>query len=259
MNWVEPADRHRLRVIGMSHESFDASVHSGRYARIKRFYRTVDLFLVLTATDARRFEWNGFNNVGVMHNPLTFYPERGSDLSTQTVIATGRYDVEKGYDRLIDAFARIAPSHRDWSLKIFGRGPLRRSLREQAKRLGLDKQVQLPGLAQDVETELLRSSIFALSSINEGLPISLGEAMACGVPSVAFDCAPGVREMVTDGEDGIVVPPLDVPALARGIERLIEDEPLRRRMGARARESARRFTKETILDRWEEIFERVER
>src|SRR5919108_343463 len=91
-----------------------------------------------------------------------------------------------------------------------------------------------------------------LSSINEGLPISLGEAMACGVPSVAFDCAPGVREMVTDGEDGIVVPPLDVPALARGIERLIEDEPLRRRMGARARESARRFTKETILDRWEE-------
>jgi len=259
MGWVADADTSHLRVIGMSHESFDATLASTRWERVNRYYRDVDLMLVLTQRDAERFEAEGFNNVGVMHNPLSFYPEKVSDLSAPVVVAAGRYAPEKGYDRLIDAFARLAPDHPDWELRVFGHGPLEKRLRNQVEKLGLADRVTLPGLAGSIEEELRAASVFALSSIHEGLPMALAEAMACGVPCVAFDCAPGVREIVTDGVDGIVVPPRDVAALAEGLARLMSDPDLRARYGAAARESVRRFAPDAVLAQWEGVFALVER
>lgn len=259
MEWVSRARTDHLRVIGMSHESFDATLASTRWERVNKHYRDLDLMLLLTAEDAERFELEGFNNVGVMHNSLSFYPDRVSDLSAPVVVAAGRYAPEKGYDRLIEAFGLVAPDHPDWVLKIFGHGPLRERLQKQADGLGLRERALLPGLAEDIEAELLASSVFALSSIHEGLPMALAEAMACGVPCVAFDCAPGVREIVTDGVDGIVVPPRNVPALAAGLSRLMGDAELRRRYGAAARESVRRFAPDAVLAQWEDVFDLVER
>jgi glycosyltransferase involved in cell wall biosynthesis len=259
MNWVAEADTSHLHVIGMSHESFDATLNSTRWQRVSKYYRELDLMLVLTERDAARFELEGFNNVGVMHNSLSFYPDETSDLSAEVVVAAGRYASEKGYDRLIDAFARVAPAHPGWVLRIFGHGPLQRQLEKQVERLGLADRVVLPGLAADIEAELRAASVFALSSIHEGLPMAVAEAMACGVPCVAFDCAPGVREIVTDGVDGIVVPPRNVDALAAGLGRLMGDEDLRRRYGAAARTSVRRFAPDAVLAQWEDAFALVER
>lgn len=259
MNWVADADTSHLHVIGMSHESFDATLGSTRWERVSRHYRDVDLLLLLTSRDATRFELEGFNNVGVMHNSLSFYPEQTSDLTAPVVVAAGRYAPEKGYDRLIEAFSRVADDHPDWVLRILGHGPLQGQLEKQVERLGLRGRVQLPGLAKDIEAELRGASLFALSSIHEGLPMALAEAMACGLPSVAFDCAPGVREIVTDGVDGIVVPPRDVAALAEGLGRLMGDPDLRRRYGAAARENVRKFAPDAVLRQWEDVFALVER
>lgn len=259
MGWVAEADTRHLRVIGMSHESFDATLSSSRWDRVNRYYRDLDLMLLLTERDAERFELEGFNNVGVMHNSLSFYPEKVSDLTEPVVVAAGRYAPEKGFDRLIQAFARVAPERPDWSLKVFGHGPLQKRLLTQVEKLGLTGRVLLPGLAEDIEAELRASSVFALSSIHEGLPMALAEAMACGVPCVAFDCAPGVREIVTDGVDGIVVPPRNVEALAAGLARLMDDADLRRRYGAAARHSVRRFAPDQVLAQWEDVFALVER
>lgn len=259
MNWVAEADTSHLHVIGMSHESFDATLGSTRWERVNKYYRDVDLLLLLTERDAARFELEGFNNVGVMHNSLSFYPDETSDLTAHVVVTAGRYAPEKGYDRLIDAFARVAPDHPDWVLKIFGHGPLHKQLEKQVAQLGLEGRVVLPGLADDIEAELRASSVFALSSIHEGLPMALAEAMACGVPCVAFDCAPGVREIVTDGVDGIVVPPRSVAALADGLARLMADEELRRRYGAAARTNVRKFAPDAVLQQWEDVFALVDR
>ena len=114
------------------------------------------------------------------------------------------------------------------------------------------------GSTDRVVDELLASSVFALSSDFEGLPLVLGEAMACGVPCVSFDCGPGISEIIRDGEDGIVVPHHDVAALAEGLCRLIEDEQLRGEMGRRARENIR-FAPEEIMRQWHELFDLVER
>lgn len=259
MGWVADASTSHLHVIGMSHESFDATLASSRWDRVMRYYRDVDLFLLLTEVDAERFELEGFNNVGVMHNSLSFYPQKVSDLTEPVIVAAGRYAPEKGYDRLIEAFARIAPDHPAWVLKIFGHGPQHQRLRKLAESKGLAERVVLPGLADDIEAELRAASVFALSSIHEGLPMALAEAMACGVPCVAFDCAPGVREIVKDGIDGIVVPPRDVSALAAGLAKLVGDPQLRRRFGSAARENVRRFAPDAVLSQWEDVFALVER
>jgi glycosyltransferase involved in cell wall biosynthesis len=259
MNWVAPAATDHLHVIGMSHESFDATLGSTRWERVQQLYRDVDLLLLLTERDAARFELEGFNNVGVMHNSLSFYPEAASDVSAPIVVAAGRLASEKGYDRLIDAFGTVAGDHPDWVLKIFGEGPLRGRLEKQVASLGLTDRVLLPGLADDIETELLASSVFALSSIHEGLPMALAEGMACGLACVAFDCAPGVREIVTDGIDGIVVPPRSVDALAGGLSQLMGDQSLRAAYGRTARESVRRFAPGAVLAQWELVFDLVDR
>lgn len=265
MHWVSAADTRGHKVVGMSHESYGASKNSARYKRIQRFYPDLDLFLLLTESDARRFERDGFNNVGVMHNPISFFPYEPSGLTEKVVVAAGRYSAEKGYSHLIEAFARVAPTHPDWVLRIFGHGPLHGELQAQVDRLGLAAQVALPGLAADIETELRASSVFALSSIHEGLPMALAEAMACGLPPVAYDCAPGVREILTirtdagDRTDGLVVPPRDVAGLAGGLQRLMDDEQLRRDLGSRARENVRRFAPDAIGEQWEGIFALLER
>ena len=265
MHWVSAADTSGHKIVGMSHESYGASVASPRYRRIQRFYHDVDLFLLLTESDARRFERDGFNNVGVMHNPLSFYPEKASELTEKVVVAAGRYSPEKGYAHLIDAFASLIPDHPEWSLQIFGHGPSEGDLKAQVERLGVSGNVLLPGLADDIETELRAASIFALSSIHEGLPMALAEAMGCGLACVAYDCAPGVREILTiateDGPrtDGVLVPPRDVGALAKAIRSLIEDELLRRELGTRARRNVGRFAPDAIGEQWESVFDLLER
>jgi glycosyltransferase involved in cell wall biosynthesis len=164
-----------------------------------------------------------------------------------------------GYAGLIDACGAIAADHPRWVLKIFGHGPLEKQLKRQVERLGLQGRVLLPGLAGDIEAELRDSSVFALSSVHEGLPMAMAEAMACGVPCVAFDCAPGVREIVTDGVDGIVVPPRNVEALAAGLSRMMGDADLRRRYGAAARAHMAKFSPAAVLAQWEAVFALVER
>lgn len=266
MDWVAEADTSHLRVITQSHESYEASRGltpasrgSGRYARMRRTYQDVDLFLLLTQHDADRFERDGFNNVAVMHNPLTMYPDQASALTERRVINVGRYHEQKNQRALIQAFALVARHHPDWSLRLVGEGPLEGQLREQIDALGLAARIELAGPSSQVEAELRNSSIFALSSDFEGLPLVLAEAMACGVPCVSFDCAPGIREIISDEVDGVVVPPRDVEALAAGICRLIEDEFLRRSLGAAARHNIRRFSRAEILRQWHEVFDMVER
>lgn len=267
MQYVVAADTRHLRIIGQSHEQYEATRGLTRTSRgvtrrwdgIDRYYRDIDLFQLLTEVDARKFERAGFNNVAVMHNPLSFYPDDSSPLTEKTVVSVGRYDPQKNQKALIDAFARVSRTHPDWVLRIYGAGPLHATLAEHISELGLDDQVLLMGPTQQVPEALLASSVFALSSDFEGLPVVLCEAMACGVPCVSVDCGPGIREVIRDEEDGLVVPPHDPDALAAAITRLIDDEELRRRMGSAARENVRRFSVEEIMRRWDETFDLVDR
>ena len=173
------------------------------------------------------------------------------------VVTVGRLSEEKGHDRLIEAFARIAPAHAGWQLLIAGDGPLRGALEALRDRLGLADRVQLPGLVRDVGALLARADLYVLPSRREVFPMALCEAMASGVPAVATEYRAAVREIVRDGVDGVVVPPDDVPALAAAMARLMDDAAERRRLGARAVEVVERYGVERVVALWEALLAEV--
>ncbi|HEX3906521.1 MAG TPA: glycosyltransferase family 4 protein [Mycobacteriales bacterium] len=264
MNWVAEAKTSHLRVIGQSHESFAASVgvkgnRTSRFGRIMSLYPDIDFFLLLTRPDAEQFRRVGLNNTAVMPNPVTMRPDTPAALSSPTIITVGRVAPEKNHRDMIEAFARLAPDHPEWTLKIFGDGPLREVLDQQIRAAGLTDRVLLMGPTNDVERELLNASMFALSSSAEGLPLVLVEAMACGVPCVSYDCSPGIREIITDGDDGIVVRQGSVDELSAGLRRLIDEPETRRAMGQQALVSSKRFAPDEVMQLWERFFDTVER
>ncbi|GLW17751.1 hypothetical protein Stsp01_44940 [Streptomyces sp. NBRC 13847] len=259
MEWVALADTAGLTVIGMSHESFDTCRKSSRFGRVKRFYADVDRMLTLTREDADRWIRQRMDNVGFMPNPLPFFPEVPSDRSDKCVVSIGRLHEEKGVDLLLEAWARVAPQHPDWTLRIYGSGEEADALRKQAAELGIVDSVEWRGRTADVPGALRESAVFALSSRGEGFPLAPMEAMATAVPCVAFDVAPGVHEIISDGVDGLLAPPGNITEFARHLDTLMSDKDLRDTMGEAARENIQRFSTEEIVGRWESLFALVER
>ncbi|MGW0791833.1 glycosyltransferase [Streptomyces sp. NPDC002911] len=259
MEWVGEADTAGLRVIGMSHESYDYSRASHRYRWIKNHYPPLDRWLVLTEEDADKWAGDGMNNVGFMPNALAALPSVPSPRREKSVASIGRLTDQKGIDMLLDAWALVAPQRPDWRLDVYGTGEDEADLRARCTVLGLDSSVGWRGRTDDVPGALAGSSVFVQSSRGEGFPLALLEAMASGVPCAAFDCAPGVREIVRDGEDGLLAPAGDIGALADRLLRLTGNPRMRDAMGNRARTNVQRFSEAEIMGRWEELFAFLER
>ncbi|WP_392872274.1 stealth conserved region 3 domain-containing protein [Streptomyces sp. LN499] len=187
--------------------------------------------------------------------PVGFRPR--STLETRTVVIAGRLVGEKQLDQALDAWALLAPYHPNWTLRIFGDGPLSGALRRQVTQLGLHDCVQLNGNSPHLAEEWAKASISLLTSKNEAFPLVLMEAQAAGVPVVSYDCPNGPREIILDGQSGFLVPPGDVEALAGRLNQLMTDGPLRHRMGAEAAESITRFAPPLVTARWESFFQEL--
>ncbi|MFE2878754.1 glycosyltransferase [Streptomyces roseus] len=259
MEWVALADTKGLSVIGMSHESFEASQKSTRGERVRRHYPEVDRLLVLTPEDADLWIRAGMENVDSMPNPLPFMPDSPAPRTGKVVASVGRLAFEKGMDLLLDAWADASPHHPDWVLRIYGAGVEEPALRAHAAALGLTDSVEWMGSTDDVLGALHGASVFAQASRAEGFPITLLEAMAAGVPVAAFDCAPGVREIVEHGEDGLLARLGNTMELAGHLDVLMADRELRDRLGDNAFRNVRRYSSSEITDRWEELFAFLER
>ncbi|HEX6447693.1 MAG TPA: glycosyltransferase family 4 protein [Streptosporangiales bacterium] len=246
--------------VGQDHMNL-RSYRPGVAAAIGRWYPRLDALTVLTHADAADYrEALGPRlRVEVIPNMTATGAADAAPLTEHTVIAAGRLGRQKGFDLLIDAFARIVPERPDWRLQIFGGGRARGPLRERVTARGMTGHVFLMGRTQQLDEHMRKASVYALSSRYEGLPMVLLEAMACGVPVVAFDCHTGPAELVTDGVDGLLVPPGDVGALARAMDWLMGDAELRRRYGAAAIEAAQRYDTARVLPLWQRLITELTR
>lgn len=214
-----------------------------------------DRFVVLTEED--RGYWGDLDNIQVIPNARTFVLDSAAELKEKRVIAVGRYCYQKGLDRLIDAWNIICQSVDDWKLHLVGDGEDRTVLQTQIDRLGLSDKVVLGRAETDMKSVYANSSILALSSRYEGLAMVLLEAQAAGLPIVSFECKCGPKDVITDGGDGYLVEEGNVAQLAEKLLKLINDEELRRRMGAEAYRNSERFSEERVMAQWVELFNEV--
>ena len=215
----------------------------------------LDRMVVLTE-DAKK-DWPELSNVTLIPDPIPFKVDQVSTLSSKRVVSIGRYAYEKGNDLLLKAWAKVEKSCKDWSLDIYGMGnqaPYRALMLE----LGIDEtRCHLHGSLTDVKDAYLNSSVFTLPSRFEGFGLVIIEAMACGVPVVAFDCENGPRNIITNNYNGILVKPFQVDDYAESLLRLMHDDQLRAQMGNRACESSKRYAIDTIALQWKGLFDEL--
>lgn len=175
-----------------------------------------------------------------------------------TIGTAGRFAPEKGHADLIRAVAALRERGFDCTLRIAGDGQLRREYEQLTAKLGLESIVDLPGKVRDMPGFYRSLDIFALPSVGaEGLPITLLEAMAAGLPIVACDVA-GVSEAVRDGVDGRLVPPGDHAALADALFDLAADEASRQRFAASAQQRVTEsFSVAAMAERCGRLYDRL--
>lgn len=239
-------------------------VDATRLQRLMRraFYRFADAVVIQTRSveGAVRASAPGASRFVVIPNPvppdLPMDRQVGSGAGRHRLLACGRLVPEKQFRELIDVFARISQERADWDLWIWGDGPEEAELRRKVESLGLSGRVFIQGRTDNIWGEMLRADIYVLVSALEGFPNSLLEAMALGVPSVAFDCDFGPREITDEGKDAMLVPANDWPALENVLRELIDSPAIRSAIGKKGAAAVReRFSLDQVLQRWETLFD----
>ena len=211
-----------------------------------------DAFIVLTDEDAKA--WQNMPNLYVIPNAISFIPPKTSTCLNKQVISVGRLTTQKGYDMLLNAWNKIAHQHPDWELVIYGQGNDYNSLKSLINQYGIAHSVYIFPPTKDIIDKYINASIYVMSSRYEGFPMVLPEAMVCGLPCVSFDAPCGPSEIITQGEDGFVVPFGDIQGLADKLELLMDNENLRCQMGIKARSNIMRYSVDNIMKQWEELF-----
>ena len=237
--------RRGVRLVAQQHLPLEAEPPGLRSALVEA-YRRCALVCVLTRSEAQAIEdllGGGPTRVRVIPNPLDAVPPWGPSRPTPTIICGGRLSPVKGTDLAIEAFAAIADRHPEWRLRFVG--PARADRLAAARRFALDAgkedRIEFRPPTPHFDLELATSSICVVPSRHEAFGMVIIEAMRRGLPVVAFDCPSGPREIITDGEDGLLVPAEDTGALATTLDLLISDAGLRERLGRRARRTAERY------------------
>lgn len=230
------------------YESHLARSFNPYHTLFKLMERKADTIVCLTHDDAS--EYQRAKKVCVIPNFICIPEQKVKDYGCKKAIAVGRLEQQKGFDRLIECWQKIASLYPDWQLDIYGEGSLHQALQDQITSLHLNQQVKLCGRGENMLEIYPNYSLHVMSSHYEGQGIVLLEAQACGLPSVTFDFKYGARDIIQDGINGILVKQDDKDAFITGISRMINSEKMRHDYGIKAQDMASKYAKTAIFQKW---------
>lgn len=217
----------------------------------KTLFKRADFTVFQTKVAQAWFPKSVIRKSSVIKNQVDyrFFNENQTE-NPRNIISVGRLEPQKNHKLLIDAFARISEKCPD-NLIIIGEGSLRKDLENQINNLGLSERVLLPGTTDNVINKLISAKIFALSSDYEGMPNTLMEAMALGLPCISTDCpCGGPKELIQNENNGILTQVGNADSMATALIKLISDDSLRKKCGENARKTAMEFYPDNIFDLW---------
>ena len=222
----------------------------------QRVLNKYDKIVVLTEQDEK--EWSTyFDNVTNIPNHITITPIR-ANMKIEKVLAVGRFTYQKGFDFLIEAWSIVNKKFPNWRLDIYGHGELENDLREQIKSLNLDNSITLFPPDKNINHVFANHSIFALSSRFEGFPLVLIEALASGLPPVAFECKNGPKQMMGNSIlKHFLVKPNDIKDFAEKLIILMQNNDLRTNMSQEASNIAKQYELCNIMEIWKEKFDNL--
>ena len=216
----------------------------------KRF----DLFVALSKENLS--EWNVKNGV-IIPNPIWIENTKIHSLEAKKVIAVARHSYEKGLDRLLKIWKEVIKVHPDWQLDIYGESNGQMELFELAKELNIEQSVNFHLPIPEILEKYQQASIYAMTSRTEGFPMVLLEAMACGLPIVAYDCPVGPRSIMTNAVDGFLIKDGDEKSFSQKLLELMNDVNLRKEFGENGAENIQQYKLEPIMNKWKSLFESV--
>lgn len=212
--------------------------------------------IILQTPDARDYfpKWIQKKSI-ILDNPLNldFIDEYYEGPRKNEIVTVGRLDSNKNQKLIIDAFCQIAGKFPEVNLILYGEGEDREWLMDYAKKTMYASQIFLPGTIRNVKKRIQKSKIFVLSSNTEGMPNSLLEAMALGIPSISTDCPCGGPRMLIKGkENGILVPVGEVEPMAKAMKKLLTDEELWKKYSRNSYKISQELHPDKVNKKWEE-------
>lgn len=253
---------HGTVVVGWDHLNFRTRYgHRRMAALLDDVVPQLDVWVTLTEADRRDYAAHlgaSAPRIEVMRNSsgwetASARPPRAS----RTVVAAGRLERLKGFDRAIEAWRPLRETHPEWQLHIYGSGAELANLQRQVDEEGLSEHVHLKGYTRDFQRVLREAELFLMTSRAEGFPMVLVEAMSQGTPLVSVDCPRGPAEIIAHGSNGLLVPDGDIAGLSSALARLMDDDILRARMGEQAREDSRQYEVGVIVRGWSDLVDEV--
>jgi glycosyltransferase involved in cell wall biosynthesis len=220
----------------------------------ERIARQFDKFVVLTEED--KGYWREMHNIEVIPNAALLVGDMYSNVSRHRVIAVGRLDYQKGFDRLLKAWTIIAKQelYKDWILDIYGQGEWHDLLWQMIDEYGISDSAYIHKPTTYIRNEYINSSMLVMSSNYEGFPMVMIEAMSCGVPVVSFDYKSGPKDIIQHGMNGLLVHNGDINGLAEAMMKLMKDEEYRKILSANARKVTTTYSEKVVMDKWVGMF-----
>lgn len=224
-------------------------------SRVQRLFMKLGGLLydkVVVLTQYNLSEWIGHNMI-VIPNPISFLPQKKTTQKEKRIICVGSISYNKGYDLLIEAWNLIAKDFPDWKIDIFGKGDASK-YQKMINDYHLQESIHFCGPTNNVQQEMSHSSFLVLPSRSEGFGMVLIEAMACGIPCIAFDCPCGPRDIIIDGINGFLVPPEKINVLSGRMKKLMLHTDILEKMGNFAPQTVSKYAIVSIAQLWQKLF-----